>query len=153
MPDFSPSWDTIANTLVSTLKTASGIADARYRYPDNAIADIHLPCVVVSEPSSLNYEAFTFGAFTVRYIGVIDLLVKAVPVDRVRLGTGEVDEIMQSGLILNQAVMANRRLNGLVGNISLGDGALARFSPYDQDNRGNYAGLQIPYNISVQYRS
>jgi hypothetical protein len=153
MADYSPTWGAIAGAWVEALKAVSGIGAAYSPYPDNAVDSLELPCVIINEPQEIGYSPFTYGAFTVAYTGEISLLVKPVDTGQARLGANDIQEITAAGLTLMVAVHQKRFLSGYASAISLGAGKVARFSPYDNDNRGHYAGLSIPYTVQMQYRS
>lgn len=153
MADYSPTWGEIAGKWVETLKGVSGIGSAYSPYPYNAVDALELPCIIINEPQELGYARLTYGAFSMSYSGEIMLLVKMVDTGQARLGTNDIHEITAAALSLMVAIDQNRKIAGYAASIGLGTGKIARFSPYDDDNRGHYAGLSIPYTVMMQYRS
>lgn len=152
MADYEPSFEAIANKWADVIKQATGFT-TYYLYPENAVDTLELPCVVINECTGMTPTGFTHGAMSVNYTGMIDFLVLAVDTGQVRLLKGDINHITAASLKLNLAVYANRLSKGFFSHVQLGEGKVARLSPYDPDNRGNYAGLEIPYTITMQYRS
>lgn len=152
MADYEPSFETIANKWADVLSQATGFK-AYYLYPENAVDPNELPCVVINEFSGVGQSGFTHGAVSVTYTGIIDFLVLSVETGQARLLKGDINHIAAAQLKLGLAVHANRLVKGYFSHVALGEGKVARLSPYDPDNRGNYGGLEIPYSITMQYRS
>lgn len=153
MPDTQPTWEAIAGKLIDVLRQEGAAASSFSPYPENAIDALDLPSVVVNEPKNVTMNPFSFGSFAVTYEGDLTLFVKWIDTGQARLKSGDINQITAATLKLYGVIHDNRSLGKFISNISLGQAKLARFSPYDDDNRGHYAGMDIPYTISVQYRS
>jgi hypothetical protein len=153
MADTQPTWEAIAGKLVDILKQENAAASAFSPYPENAIDALDLPSVVVNEPKNVTMKPFTFGSFITTYEGDLTLFVKWIDTGQARLKSGDINQITAATLKLYTVVHANRSLGKFVSNIALGEAKMARLSPYDDDNRGHYAGMDIPYTITMQYRS
>lgn len=153
MADLQPTWEAIAGKLIEVLKQENAVKTAFSPYPENAIDMLDLPSVAVNEPKNISMKPFTFGSFTISYEGDMTLFVKWIDTGQARLKSGDINQISAATLKLYTVIHANRSLDKLISNISLGTAKLARLSPYDDDNRGHYAGMDIPYTIQVQYRS
>lgn len=151
MADYSPTWSEIANKWKEVLES-TGLT-CFYPYPESAIDTTQLPCVVINEPQTTSYAPFTMGAFELVYAGELSLMVKAVDTGQARLYASDIAEIEAYTLGVLIACHANRQIAGYAANISFGAAQTARFSPYDGDNRGNYAGKSIPYTIKMHFRS
>lgn len=153
MADYSPTWESIVSKWIDALKVSQGIGAVYSPYPLNAVDALELPCVVINEPTNMRFSPLTFKAMTVTYTGDISLLVKAIDTGQARAMSGDINAITAAALVLNLAVHKNRGLSGFVSQIVLGEGRIARLSPYDDDNRGNYIGLSVPYTITANYGS
>lgn len=152
MVEITPQWDEIAGKWQELLNSLN-FARVYYTYPDSAVDPLELPCVVINEPQTSTQTPFTNGAFTMTWAGEISLLVKAVDTGQARLYRHDIAEIEAFNLGFSMAVHGIRQIKKYASNISLGAATTARFSPYDPDNRGNYAGKSIPYTVMMQYRS
>lgn len=152
MVDYSPTWEQIANKWRDVLAQELGYT-VYYPYPENAVDKLELPCVIINEPQGITSAGFSFGAVTMTYTGELSLLVLAVDTGQASLAAGDINEITAATLSLNLAVHNNRRQKGYFTHAALGEGKLARLSPHDPDERGNYAGMAIPYTIQMQYGS
>lgn len=150
MADISPTWDEMANKWREIL---SASFRCFYPYPENAIDGNELPCVVINEPQTTLYAPLTYGAFELSYGGDLSLLVKEVDTGQTRLYAHDIAEIEAFTLGVLTACHANRHIKDYAASISFGTATTARFSPYDDDNRGHYAGKSIPYTIKMQFRS
>jgi len=152
MADLSPTWEAIANKWADSLRKALGWT-VYYPYPENAVDRQELPALIINEPTGEGFAPFSFAATTVSYSGDLSLLVMEIDTGQARLKAGDINQITALGLQLNLAVHRNRTLKGFFSNASLGEAKIARLSPYDDDTRGHYAGLSIPYTIQMHYGS
>lgn len=150
MLEITPTWSEIANKWKEVLGASF---TCFYPYPENAIDGNELPCVVINEPQGTNYNPLTFGTFEVIYTGDLSLLVKEVSTEQARLFAHDIAEIEAFTLGVLSVCHANRQIKDYAASISFGTATTARFSPYDPDNRGHYAGKSIPYTIKMQFRS
>lgn len=150
MADISPTWSEIANKWSEILSASFRVF---YPYPENAIDSNELPCVVINEPQTTTYTPFTYGAFELVYAGELSLLVKAVDTGQARLYANDIAEIEAFTLGVLLVCHANRQIKDYAASIAFGAATTARFSPYDGDTRGHYAGKSIPYTIKMQFRS
>ncbi len=150
MADTSPTWSEIANKWKEVLETSFTVY---YPYPENAVDSDELPCVVINEPQTTTYTPFTMGAFELIYAGELSLLVKNVDTGQARLYADDIAEIESYTLQVLLVCHANRLIKDYAASISFGAATTARFSPYDGDTRGHYAGKSIPYTIKMQFRS
>jgi hypothetical protein len=152
MVDLSPTWEEIASKWADLLRnTLSWTVYAPY--PENAVDSLELPAVIINEPKDLESKGFTFGSTSISYKGDLNLLVIAVDTGQARLKTGDINQITAATLRLSTAIYANRQAKGFFSHAEIGAGKLARLSPYDDDTRGHYAGMDIPYTVTMQYRS
>jgi hypothetical protein len=158
MADLNPTWQNIGERLAKVITENSGLRTF-YPYPDNPVDRLELPCVVVNEPQTINPEGLTFGTYSVRYGGVLTLIVKHIPDVQARLYGQDIAEITNACIAVFSAVHNSRNLDRMAGisNVTLSAGQVGRVSPLaDMDaplDNTLYAGMIITYSILAQYRS
>lgn len=151
MAEFSPDWGSIATAFGTKLRSIAGIVQVYDRYPDNPISAQDLACVVIEEPEFAP-SSFTFGTVTVNYSGVLSIPIVALSTAQVELAKNDANQCRSLGLNIQLFFHSNRAL--LVQDkkafVTLSAAKLVRLSPVAG---GDYAGLELPYSISIQYAS
>jgi hypothetical protein len=151
MPEYSPNWEAICAGFIAKLRTVAGLAQAYDRYPDNPISKLDLPAAVVTEPTFAP-SGFTFGAVTVTYEGTLDIAVLAVSTGQAEISKADANQCRSLGLNVQVYFQQHRSISvqDKTVKISLGQAKVVRLSPVAG---GDYAGLEIPYSLSIQYAS
>jgi hypothetical protein len=151
MSEFSPSWETIAASFGAKLRTAAGVVQVYDRYPDNPISSQDLAAIVITEPE-FSPTSFTFGAVTVAYTGILDIPIIALSTGQAEISKSDANQCRQLGLNIHVLFHTNRALDvaGKKAFVNLANAKIIRLSP---PAGGHYAGLEIPYTVTIQYAS
>lgn len=152
MPNFTPTWETIAASIGAELKNVAGIKHVTDRYPDNAIAATDLAWAVFSEPE-FSIVPITFGAAEAVYTGTLYAHILAIPLGQAELSNSDKSLCRNLGLTIQLYMHNKRMLQAGTSRLYLSFEAaqLAKLSPYDSDTRGHYAGIVMPYSVRVAY--
>ena len=151
MVEFSPTWESIGAALAVQLKQVAGIMQVYDRYPDRAISPLDMVAVVIREPE-FTPSSFTFGTVTVAYTGELNVVVMPLKTDQPELSVADSNRCRNIGLSIQVYLHQNRSLavEGKLARVSLDKSSIVRFSPPDG---GDYAGVSIPYTVTMQYAS
>lgn len=151
MVEYSPAWDAIAQDFGISLKQAGGMVQVYDRFPDNPISKKDLPCAVIVEPT-FTPTSFTFGTVSVAYTGTLDICVRAVSTGQPEISKADANQCRALGLTLQIWFHKNRSFatGDRTAKVILGEAKIIRLSPVAG---GDYAGLEIPYTVTIQYAS
>lgn len=158
MTDYTPTWEDIASAFIRVLEGIAPIAHASNGYPDKAISDESLVYAVIREPDIVPIQ-FTLGATSLRFSGQLNIFVQTIAIDAPRINATVINQCVLAGIhiAVDLSNRDKRRLliDGVqtVTHVQLGTSEVGRFSPYSETNKFHYAGLSIPYQIDMQYRS
>jgi hypothetical protein len=165
MTDYTPTWETIAGALITVLTSSDAIDNASNGYPTTPIAVANLTHAVIREPD-VTPTGFTMGSVSITYSNKIDVLVSSLsdigsPIitDAPKLTTAIINDCAEKALRISVDLYqrGNRSLDTGSGNtvtyVELGKTEIGRFTPWSLANNYHYAGLSIPYSITMQYRS